>query len=752
MTYYAHTAEGPDGKPDKDPSRWQPLHTHLLNVARLARGFAEPSGLGDEAELAGLLHDLGKYSKRFQARLQNPAIHGINHWAAGASWAAKQANVAFAIDGHHTGIPAMGGIGLKQTIKKMLDDREREAFCRCPEPISELVQRFAADGIRLPAWSSRKAGSLFAETLRIRMLFSCLVDADFLDTEVHFTPGMRQHRQSQELQPESALQLLLARLASFPCEGEINRRRGRLLSDCLSAAAEPPGLFSLTAPTGSGKTLSSLAFALRHIEHHNAQLPTADPRHFRRIIVVIPYTTIIEQTAQVFRSVFEHAFGPDYVLEHHSTVAPREQSQDLGRDAEELRLRRARLAAENWDAPLVVTTNVQFFESLFSNRPSDCRKLHNIARAVVLFDEVQTLPPHLVPSLLSGVKLLTRDYGVTAVFMTATQPAFAAAGEAVIDGWNPRPIATDERGLADALRRTRIELPSQDQTLSWQELAERLSAEHQVLCVVNTTEDARRLFMLLRDHNHDGVFHLSSRLCPQHRREALDTLRRHLREGLRCRLVSTQLIEAGVDVDFPVAYRALGPLDSIIQTAGRCNREGRSTERRPVIVFRPDPMRTPPGAYRTATTKTVEFLARYPDAADRLHLPEFYAAYFRELYGLLGPESAKEDPVFSACEALDFPKAAEACRLIGDETRSVLVKWGRGQELADKLTRQQHLTAAECREAQRYSVNLYQAEFINAQAMSYIYQPAKEWDFWVWNSHYDADLGLGHVGQDNYNL
>lgn len=751
MRAYAHTAEDNLGHPLPESSGlWQPLSVHLRNVATLARRFAGPLGLADEAELAGLLHDLGKYAERFQQRLRNPAIHGINHWAAGAAHVANMASVAFAIDGHHTGVPARDGI--QQTIAKMRDDREREAFCRCPEPVAELVRRCEADGIRLPSLPARRAGSMFAEALRTRMIFSSLVDADFLDTEEHFTPGAGQLRQAPELRPERALPILLSCLATLPDDGDLNHRRRQLLENCLSAAAFPPGLFTLTAPTGSGKTLSSLAFALRHIEHHNAQFPTDDPRRFRRIIVVIPFTSIIEQTARVYRELFEEAFGPDYVLEHHSSVAPRERDQDRGRDAEEDRLRRARLAAENWASPLVVTTNVQFFESLFSNRPSDCRKLHNLGRSVVLFDEVQTLPPSLVPALLSGVKLLTRDYGVTAVFMTATQPAFAAAGDAVMGGWNPTPIATDEGGLAAALRRTRIELPQAQETLPWDKLAERLAAKPQALCVVNTTADARRLWGLLRQRVGGGLFHLSSRLCPQHRREKLETIRRHLREGMPCRLVSTQLIEAGVDVDFPVAYRALGPLDSIIQTAGRCNREGRSNAPGPVIVFRPEEMRTPPGAYRIATAKTVEFLARHPDAAERLHLPEFYAAYFRELYALLGPESAKHDPVYAACEVLDFPKAAEECRLIGDETRAVLVKWGRGMELAEKLARQQHLTAAECREAQRYSVNLYQGEFSAAQGRGYLYQPAKDWDFWVWNSDYDPDLGLGHVGTDDYNL
>ena len=748
MNYYAHTAEDENGdRLPESSGKWQPLHIHLRNVATLAKGFAEPLGLGNEAEFAGLLHDLGKYAERFQARLRNPAIHGINHWAAGATKAAEQRahNSAFAIDGHHTGLPARDGDGLKQTIARMGMDAERESFCKCPEPVAELMCRLEADGLRLPDALNRKADTPFAEALRTRMLFSCLVDADFLDTEAHFSPAKIGIRQVPQLHAGRSLDVLQSHLNSLPAEGDVNQRRRKLLADCMAAATRPPGLFTLTAPTGSGKTLSSLAFALQHIAHHNAALAGNDPRRFLRVIVVIPFTSIIEQTAHVYRKLFEPEFGPDYVLEHHSAVAPRERPEDQGSDAEDKRLRRARLAAENWASPLVVTTSVQFFESLFNNRTSACRKLHNIGRSVVLFDEVQTLPSDLVPSLLSGVKLLTRDYGVSAVFMTATQPAFAAAEAALPFGWNPMPIASDESALAEALRRTHIVLPALDQKVSWESIAERMVVLPQSLCVVNTTADARNLFRLLRDRAPEGLCHLSSRLCPQHRRKRLEAIRERLRDGLPCRLVSTQIIEAGVDVDFPAAFRALGPLDSIIQTAGRCNREGRSAEPCPVVVFRPEEHKTPPGAYRTATFKTVEFLNRHPDAAERLHLPEFYAAYFRELYGLLGPQSVKKDKVFAACDTLDFPKAAEECSLIGDETRAVLVRWGRGEVLAEKLRREKHLTASECREAQRYSVNLYQIEFFDAQAKGYIYQPAEDWNFWVWNSDYDADLGLGHL-------
>jgi len=753
--YFAHTSEGPDGSrlPEK---HWQLLAVHLRNVANLAKQFAAPLGLAAEAELAGLLHDLGKYAERFQSRLRNPAIHGINHWAAGTAHAAalKAWSVAFAADGHHTGIPALNeaeaGMPLRQTVSSFADSNRRlELTGQCPEDGDTLLSRFNHDGLTLPPFSPRAVGKeqRFDEALRARMLLSCLVDADRLDTENHFDSSQTAERIVPALQPERALQLLRQCLDSKPTDGPVNALRKQLLHDCLSAAAKSPGLFTLTAPTGSGKTLSSLAFALQHIVHHNARLAENDPHRFRRVIVVIPFTSIIEQTARVYRELFEQEFGLDYVLEHHSAIAPRERKEDQGRDSEDERLRRARLAAENWASPLVVTTNVQFFQSLFSNRPSDCRKLHNIGRSVVLFDEVQTLPTRLIPSLLSGVSLLVRDYGVSAVFMTATQPAFATAGKALPYSWQPVEISSHPGAMAETLRRTRIELPEPRAEMSWPELAANLTAVPQSLCVVNTTKDARELFRLVQTADPQSAFHLSARLCPAHRHEKLQVIRAQLAAGKPCRLVSTQLIEAGVDVDFPVAFRALGPLDSIIQTAGRCNREGRHSEPCPVIVFRPKDGGHLPKGYEQVMKITESFLARFTEAQSRIHQPSFYAEYFAELYGLLGPESRQDDPVFAASEAFNFPKAAQECQLVGKETRAVLVKWKRGAELAEKLRIQKHLTAAECREAQRYCVNLYQSEFFDAQRKDkgYVFQPAEDWNFWVWNSDYDEDLGLGHL-------
>ena len=750
MEFFAHTAEGPDGsRLPVSSGRWQLLSVHLRNVANLAKQFAAPLGLAAEAELCGLLHDLGKYAARFQARLHDNSIHGINHWSVGSQVAYEQRVLAaaFAIEGHHTGMPAFlendtetGLECLKERMLKFRDPNEAADINGFPETHTELFARFRAEELTIvkpPALPP--AGQDFATALRTRMLFSCLVDADFLDTEAHFDPSQTILRETPPLMAERALKILTSNLARKSSGGAINQLRRHLLADCLSMAASNPGLFSLTAPTGSGKTLAGLAFALAHAKMHG----------LRRVIVVIPYTSIIEQTAQVYRDLFEPVFGPQYVLEHHSAVAPRERKEDVKQDAEEMRLRRARLATENWDSPLVVTTSVQFFESLFGHKPSQCRKLHNIAGSVVLFDEVQTLPLKLVPSLLSAVNLLVKDYGTTAVFGTATQPAFGSAAQAILGGWQPKEISSQPSAMAEALRRTHITHRPDNQRVKWPDLAAELADFRQVLCVVNLKRHARELFQAL---SHDSVdhFHLSASMCPAHRQAKLAEVRRRLLAGEPCRLISTQLIEAGVDVDFPRVYRAMGPLDSIIQTAGRCNREGRMAKLGELVVFRPEDDTKPRGPYAQAAAVTEAFLTENPSAD--LHQPETYADYFTRLYGTLGPQSTKDDPAFAASEKLHFPEAARACRLVGDDTRSVVVRWGEGERLIELIRYQKHLSRDDWRLAHRFSVNFYQTEFIASLARGEIVQPVPDLEFYFWNGQYDLHIGVTAPTLNDFNL
>jgi len=765
VNYYAHTAVRPDGKPDPNPAKWQLLSTHLRNVAEKARDFGKPLGLGDDGYRAGLLHDLGKYGNAFQLRLRGQGS-GINHWTAGAfeAYRTRAQAGAFAIDGHHKGIPAFAE--LQNLLKAYQNGGDLKQF-GITEGTATLVERARADGVDLPTdRSAEQFSKTFPSAFHTRFLFSCLVDADFLDTEAHFKPEMVAERILVPFRPQESLEALLLLLRTMSCEGEVNRRRRELLQDCLSKAKLPPGLFTLTAPTGSGKTLASLAFALQHIVNHNQGLPAADPVRFRRVIVVIPYTTVIEQTAKAYRRPLEWLFGPDYILEHHSAVAPRPTGSDRERDAEEARLRRARLAAENWDAPIVVTTSVQFFESLFSNRPSDCRKLHNIARSVVIFDEVQTLPPKLVPSLLSAVNLLVKNFGVTAVFGTATQPAFECADSVIDGGWKPTPIASDADALAETMHRTSIEIASPKREMTWQEVATAMlepDQPRQALCVVNTTKDARTLFQLLRQSPLGAhCFHLSSRMCAAHRQDKLKEICRRLDLKVEepCLLISTQLIEAGVDVDFPVVWRALGPLDSTIQTAGRCNREARSSEPRPVNMLRLTDCGLPRGAYEIALKRTEAFLAANPGIEKKLHLPETYRAYFACLYRDLGCDSRDQDPVYTASKELKFPDAAEACRLIGDETRGVLVpmhdgngslgSWAdTGIKVIEAIRSQHYLDGKLARQCQRFTVNLYQREFDRAEREGAITPLTPDKTVYAWASKYDEDLGATHHAADD---
>lgn len=719
---FAHTSKHSDGAPNPDESKWQLLRTHLANVALKAKEFAQAIGMAGEAELAGWLHDLGKYSKRFQARLRDPAIKGINHWAHGTEEAYKLSPiVAYAVDGHHTGIPA--ATDLRQTLLKLRADTN--SITGYEELLPTLLQALKDDGIQLPAAFPPASKDRFAEAMRVRFLFSCLVDADYLDTEQHFAPHKTPLRAPEGLEHSKALVQILDLLNSKADASSINQLRKQLLDDCLIAADKPKGLFNLTAPTGSGKTLASLAFALKHIQRHNAGLPADAPNRLRRIIVVIPYTSIIDQTAQVYREVLAGLLGKGTLVEHYSTAIP-----PFGEEI------KSRFAMENWDAPIVITTNAQFFQSLCSNRPSACRKLHNIAGSVVLFDEVQTLPPRLVPSLLAGVKLLTRDYNTTAVFMTATQPAFKSAGPSLKYSWNPVEISSRPNELAQALKRTNIQLPKPGEVTSWQAVADQMLKEQQALCVVNSTKDARTMFRLLPEKQRE---HLSARMCPAHRQEVIKRIRAKLAANESIYLASTQVIEAGVNVDFFSAFRANGPLDSLIQTAGRCNREGKSKTPGKVVVFNPEDGSMPRGVYQTAADITSAFLSNNPDI--QLHLPETYERYFEELYRLIGPNKAAADQVVKLSELFDFPAAAEACKLIEDNTYPVLVPWGESAQLLAQVKDQDYVDRDTGRKIQRFMVNIYEPEFKKGTAQGFILQPIPDVELYVWNAPYDPHLG-----------
>jgi len=709
VAFYAHSAA--------NRSDWEPLSEHLLLVARRASGYASVFEAGDEAFVAGLLHDLGKYAPVFLKRLENQAHH-LDHWTPGAMVALDRYQmlgiaVALAIEGHHIGLQCAA----KSHYGGLVPGRARPTEgCRFTEADPNcLLQRLAADGIELPALER----SLFTPTgprvgtmLDLRMLFSTLVDADFLETEAHFdrdAQGQRQYRPAPpELQPERALAVLDAHLAALAEKNRersseaVQELRGDLLAACRDGASHDPGLFTLSAPTGAGKTLSMLAFALRHAKLHG----------LRRIVLAIPFLSILEQTAQVYRDLLEPVFGRGYVLEHHSLAGTRGTKPEEDEQKPEEILRRRQ--AENWDAPLVVTTNVQLLESLFAHRPGPCRKLHRLARSVILFDEVQTLPLHLAVPTLAALSHLSSRYGASVVFSTATQPAFDELSGSVSDwsptGWTPKEVVPASLELFARSRRVlpewRLERP-----MSWDEVADELALEPQVLCIVNLKRHALELARKLAQRDVEGVLHLSTHMCPAHRSERLEEVKRRLAHGEPCRLVSTQCIEAGVDVDFPVAYRAFGPLDAIAQAAGRCNRNGVRPEPGRLVVFVPDDESYPGGDYRQAADVTRLVLKEWPRDPD-LQDPALFRRWYQRLYDLskIGRgERAKERELEEALKGLHFETTARRYRLIEQDGLQVVVPWDPDafERLRERSRREHRLTRGWMREAQPHTVSLF---------------------------------------------
>lgn len=544
--FYAHISE--------DGTRKQTIESHLLGTAEKAAKFAAEIGEENRGYLAGLIHDVGKYSKAFQKRLEGGAK--VDHSSAGAQLAFKhlrEALVAMVISGHHGGIPDFGSrndvagdgtfIGrMKKEVEDYTAWESEEVFQLWQQREQPSSQHL--NGVDLP--------------FRLRMLYSCLVDADYLDTE-EFMKGQvdrGQHETVGELHKK--LETYIA--PWWDAKTELNKKRCEILRQCIDAGKERDrGLYTLTVPTGGGKTVSSLAFALNHAKQHE----------MKRVIYVIPYTSIIDQTAQVFQGIL----GPENVVEHHSGL-----NDWLGEDEPTPEQARKILATENWDAPIIVTTAVQFFESLFSNKPSRCRKLHNIANSVVIFDEAQTLPMDYLRPCVMAISELVKNHGVTAVLCTATQPALQPLFEKEY-GVRSEEICHNPDDLYNFFKRTTFVQAKED----WSEeyLAEQLNQVPQALCVVNRRATAQRVYELLEE---EGSYCLTTLLCPADRKRLLEEIRTRLKNKQSCRVVSTSLIEAGVDLDFPAVWREHAGLDSVLQAAGRCNREGKRTADQSVVT------------------------------------------------------------------------------------------------------------------------------------------------------------------------
>lgn len=691
--YLAHIA--PDG-------REQTVESHLLGTARLCGNFAQAFGEEARGQMLGYAHDIGKCSAEFQKRLRGGPR--VDHSTAGAVECAKVGEhaVACCVAGHHGGLPDFGNPKTDYPGAPTCAGRIKKAMAGGIPPY-HWQGRLPAPGKTPPVTDP------YALFMWTRMLYSCLVDGDFLDTE-QFMADKSPARGGYDPLP-----VLLTRLETyihpwFPGKTELNRNRCAILSECLEQANLPRGLYSLTVPTGGGKTISSLAFALKH----------AVTQGMDRVIYVIPYTSIIEQNAGVFRDIL----GEENVVEHHSGVSFED-------DEETNQNNRLRLAAENWDAPVIVTTAVQFFESLYSNRPSKCRKLHNIANSVVIFDEAQMIPTcHLLPCV-GAMASLVSQFRSTVLLCTATQPVLGDLFHRFCPERQIKELCPKTKEAFSDFRRV---IYRNGGTCSEEVLAEGLRQQPQALCIVNTRKAAHSLYSLLPEA---GRFHLSTLMYPAHRKRILEEIRQCLREGAPCRVVSTSLIEAGVDVDFPAVWREIAGLDSIAQAAGRCNREGKRPLSTSVVTYFKGETPVPP-LQRIPIRATQEALKTGGDPGE----PAVMDRYFRALRSLIG-ENMDRSQVLKTVreEMLPFETVAKAFHLIQQDTRTVYIPLEDGAAACRPL-REGQADREDYRRAGQYSVTIYPQHY-RALVEAGDVQPISEDSGILMNLElYDRETGL----------
>lgn len=651
----------------------QSLRDHLEGVARRAEAFGGVFGAGRHARRTGLMHDIGKYAPDVQKRMADPEhVAKVNHTSAGAIVAVqayRDLSAAFAVAGHHGGLADLGA----QTNTAQ-DGTLHGKLRYTPKDFSAYQEEIKLEkGELAPAWARKDP---LAASFYTRMLFSCLVDADFLDTEAFLA-------ESQVLRGDGEnMAALLDKLIRFirpwfPAKRRIDERRCEILTRCLEMGQSPKGLYTLTVPTGGGKTVSSLAFALTHAVKHDCS----------HIIYVVPYMSIIEQTAAKFSEIL----GEENVLEHHSGVEYEESEEDDGvRQAAQ----RKRLATENWDSPVIVTTAVQFFESLYACKTSKCRKLHSIAGSVVIFDEAQMMPlPYLRPCVYAIAELV-RHYGVTAVLCTATQPALDGLFYEYAPELTVCELMKEPTELYEYFRRVTF---FSENTMSEEELAQKLSGYEQVLCIVNTRKRARNLYDGLPE---EGRFHLSTLMTPEDRRSAIRLIRKRLASGQACRVVSTSLIEAGVDVDFPTVWREESGLDSILQAAGRCNREAKQSKEQSVVhVFAVD--QHPPRAYR----KQIDALHLVQEMCSEMDSLKAIELYSRAVIQAKG-EHIDQKGILDACQRMLFRTVGRDFKMIEQDTLSVYIPNSGNAEKIERLRRGDY-DRQMIRGLQRDSVSVY---------------------------------------------
>ncbi|MBT9813409.1 CRISPR-associated helicase Cas3' [Enterocloster citroniae] len=706
MKYLAHISE--------DKQREQSIKSHLEETALLAKEFAEEFGYGEWGYFCGLLHDIGKYSTKFQGRIMGSG-EKTDHATAGAQLCLRLGKEkgsyyvapAYCIAGHHAGLPDTGtsaDTGDRGTftgrMKKRVEDygayQEEISIPPLPPPVLSAAE---------------KKDLTFSMSFLIRMLYSCLVDADYLNTEDFMKDG-ETSRMTGETIPVllEKLNRHIARWLVNDDQDTINGRRTEILKSCIEKGKKKKGLFRLTVPTGGGKTVASLAFALNHAAEHG----------MKRIIYVIPYTSIIEQNAKVF----SHILGEENVLEHHSGIDY--ESTD------ELKLKQ--LATENWDLPIIVTTNVQFFESLFSNKSSKCRKLHNIANSVIIFDEAQMLPNDYLWPCIASMEELIRHYESSIVLCTATQPS--------LQNFFPKDMQYTELcpRMEEQFRFFKRAIFKNLGKITEDELLDRVRNEEQALCILNTKNNVQKLYEKIKG---EGVYHLSTFMYPRHRQERLEAIRERLAAGEKCIVIATSLVEAGVDLDFQTVYRELAGVDSMIQAAGRCNREGkRDALGSFACYFQLEESRTVPGQEQQIDTAK-QVIRRYEDIGSLDAVQE----YFTRLYQFKGSALDKKNILEEFQKGrFAFATVGKEFKLIEQNTKTILIP---AQERAKEIAEELKLKGANkklIREAGKYCVNVYENLFrkmYDAGMFVGVSEELKE-DFFVLKdcSNYSDETGL----------
>lgn len=700
MEYIAHLNE----------ERTQTLKDHLCGTAELAGYFAGRFGKADWGYACGMLHDIGKYSLAFQDKIKNNSNRQVDHSTAGAKACFEKGGMysfmSYCIAGHHSGLPDYG-ISSDLGNAPTLQGRKRKRIEDCGAYKSEI---HIPEIKTLPFDPKNSPDPDFSLSVFIRMLYSCLVDADFLDTEYFMKEGRTQRETGEE--PSVLLEKLKKHVAGWLLNEDtetVNGRRTEILRHCFECGHKERGIFQLTVPTGGGKTIASLAFALQH----------AVENQLDRVIYVIPYTSIIEQNAAVFRKIL----GEQNVLENHYNV-DYESTEEL---------KPMQLASENWDKPVVVTTNVQFFESLFANKSSKSRKLHNIANSVIIFDEAQMLPTDYLKPCIAVMEELAANFRSSIVLCTATQPALSPFFQRKMPVTELCPRVEEQFRFFERVTFQNIGTISED------ELIEKLQKEEQALCIVNTKKRAQRLYQKMKG---EGVFHLSTAMYPKHRRRVLDKIRRLVKDGKRCILISTSLVEAGVDLDFCTVYRQLAGVDSMIQAAGRCNREGkRAAQDSFAYLFQFEEKEYVPG--QQLQIDVSKMLLSEGEDISSLHGIE---KYFEALYHFRG-ESLDKKKIFEEFKdkRYNFAKAAKEFKLIEENTLTVFIS--REEEAEELLWQIKHqgYTKSGMRKAGQYCIQLYENDIEKLRGAGMLRQvPGGIENFYelVDSGQYSEEMGL----------